>query len=177
MAIGAALLIAGGSNAKPSQSKDIITLADQWLGMPIDQFEKAVQITPSVTIIKSTLVSGQEVTELADFAAPGLKGLEPASLNLMSYSFDAPGHLIEISGTVAQGYTDAMAAHILTSTYGPPVSGSSMLGLSANLWVFNSVAVEISGGFVFIYRFPRYCIDALKGAPPDPKALEGCGRP
>ncbi len=176
-AIGAALLVASASNAAPSQSKDLITLADQWLGMSMDQFKEAVQVTPNVVTLQSTLASGKEITQLADFRAPGLQGLEPAALDPMSFDFDTSGHLIEISGTVSQGYSDAIAAHILTSNYGPPVSGSSMLGMTANLWVFNSVAVEISAGFIFIYRFPQRCIEALKAAPPDPKALEGCGRP
>jgi hypothetical protein len=176
IAIVAALFVASVSEAAPTHSKDIIILADQWLGMSMDQFKQAAQITPGATIMKTTSASGKEDTQLADASAPGLQGLEPASLNIFRYTFDSTGHLVEISGTVGRN-TDAMAAHILTSTYGPPVSGSTLLGMSANLWVFNSVAVEISAGFVFIYRFPQRCIEALKGAPPDPKALEGCGRP
>ena len=177
VAILAGLIMAGAAAAEPSPSKDIITLADRWLGMSMAEFKQAAQVTPGATIRRSTLPSGQEITDLADFTAPGLLGLEPAAISPMSYTFDTSDHLIEIAGTVRQGYTDAMAAHILTSNYGPPVSGSSMLGMTANLWVFGSVAVEISSGFVFIYRFPQRCADALKAAPPDPKALEGCGRP
>jgi len=175
-AIVATLLIAGASEAAPSQSKDIVMLANQWLGMSMDQFKQAAQVTSNATIMKTTSASGKEETKLADASAPGLQGLEPASLNIFAYTFDSTDHLVEISGTVGRN-TDAEAGQLLTSKYGPPVSGSSVLGMTANLWVINSIAVEISSGFVFIYRFPQRCLDALKAATPDPKAFEGCGRP
>ena len=174
--IMAALLVAGAAEAAPNQSKDIVVLANQWLGMSMDQFKQAAGVTPGATIMKTTSGSGKEVTELADPSAPGLQGLEPASLNMFAYTFDSTGHLVEISGTVGRN-TDTQAAELLTSLYGAPVAGSSALGMNADLWVHNSVAVEMSGGFVFIYRFPQRCLDALKAASSDPKALEGCGRP
>ena len=175
--IAAALLIAGASNAAPNQSKDIIVLANRWLGMSMDQFKQAVGVTPGATEMKSTDLAGKPVTELADAAAPGLRDLEPAELAVFSYTFDASGHLTEMGGFVKQGVTDDEAAKIVTADYGPPIEGNVTLGMREHLWAVNDVALEISAGAVFIFRIPQRCLDAYKSATPDPKALEGCGRP
>jgi hypothetical protein len=177
IAIMAALLYAGASAAEPEQSKDIMIQANQWLGMSMDDFKKAVGVTPGASEIKTTDLSRQPVTELADSAAPGLNDLEPAELNVFGYTFDASGHLVEMAGFLWQGVTEDDAAKAVTAKYGPPIKGNTTLGIIAHLWVVNGVALEISAGTVFIYRFPQRCLDAVNAATPDPKAWEGCGRP
>jgi hypothetical protein len=177
IAIVAALLCVGASGAEPDQSKDIVVQANQWLGMSMDDFKKTVGVTSGASEIKSTDLSGHPVTELADSAAPGLDDLEPGELNVFGYTFDASGHLVEMGGFLWQGVTEDAAAKAVTAKYGPPVAGNTTLGIIAHLWVVNGVALEISAGTVFLYRFPQRCLDAMKAAKPDPKAFEGCGRP
>jgi hypothetical protein len=175
--IAASLLMASAAEADPGDSKDIIVQAKQWLGMSMDDFKKAVGVTATASEIKTTDLSGHPVTELADSAAPGLADLEPGELNVFGYTFDASGHLIEMGGFLWQGVTDDAAVKAVTAKYGPPVAGNTTLGIIAHLWVVNGVALEISAGTVFLYRFPQRCLDAMKAATPDPKAFEGCGRP
>ena len=177
VAIVAALFMASVTEAAPSESKDIMVMANQWLGMSMDDFKKAVQVSASATEIKSTDLAGKPVTELADSAAPGLADLEPGELNVFGYTFDASGHLIEMAGFLWQGVTEDDAVKAVTAKYGPPLAGNTTLGIIAHLWAVNGVALEISAGTVFIYRFPQRCLDAMKAATPDPKAFEGCGRP
>ncbi|HEY1772571.1 MAG TPA: hypothetical protein VGH91_05205 [Gammaproteobacteria bacterium] len=176
IAIVAALLCVSAAGAEPDPSKDIMVLANQWLGMSMDDFKKAVGVTASASEIKNTL-SGKPVTELADTSAPGLSDLEPGELNVFGYTFDASGHLIEMGGFLWQGVTEDDAAKAVTAKYGPPIEGNVTLGMKEHLWAVNGVALELSAGTVFIYRLPQHCVDAFKAATPDPKALEGCGRP
>jgi|GEM_PF-4426808 len=176
IAIVAALLMANAT-AAPDDSKDIMVRANQWLGMGMDDFKKAVGVTPGASELKSTDLSGKPVTELADSAAPGLMDLEPGELNVFAYTFDASGHLIEMSGFLWQGVNDDDAIKAVTAKYGPPLKGNSTLGMIAHLWAVNGVALELSAGTVFIYRFPQRCLDATKAATPNPKAFAGCGRP
>ena len=173
----AALLCISASAAEPDTSKDIMAQANHWLGMSKDDFKKAVGITPGASELKSTDLSGKPVTELADSEAPGLIDLEPAELNVFAYTFDESGHLIEMSGFLWQGVTEDDATKAVTAKYGPPLKGNTTLGIIAHLWAVNGVALEISAGTVFLYRFPQRCLDAMKAATPDPKAFEGCGRP
>jgi hypothetical protein len=177
IAIVAALLIASVTEAAPDESKDIMVLANRWLGMSMDDFKKAVQVTATASELKSTDLSGKPVTELADSAAPGLDDLEPGELNVFGYTFDASGHLIEMAGFLWQGVTEDDAVKAVTAKYGPPIPGNTTLGIIAHLWVVNGIALEISAGTVFIYRFPQRCLDAVKAVSPDSKAFEGCGRP
>ena len=177
IAILAALLIGNAAQADSSESKDIMVQANQWLGMSMDDFKKAVGVTSGASEIKSTDLSKRPVTELADSAAPGLIDLEPAELNVFAYTFGESGHLVEMSGFLWQGVTEDDAVKAVTAKYGPPLKGSTTLGMIAHLWAVNGVALELSAGTVFIYRFPQRCLDATKAATPDPKAFEGCGRP
>lgn len=177
VAIVAALLIASVAQAAPSDSKDIMVQANQWLGMSMDDFKKAVGVTAGASELKSTDLSKRPVTELADSAAPGLIDLEPAELNVFAYTFDESGHLIEMSGFLWQGVTEDDAFKAVSAKYGPPLKGSTTLGMIAHLWAVNGVALELSAGTVFLYRFPQRCLDAAKAVTPDPKAFEGCGRP
>lgn len=177
IAIMAALLVASVVEADSDPSKDIMAQANQWLGMSMDDFKKAAGVTATASEIKSTDLSGKPVTELADSAAPGLIDLEPGELNVFGYTFDASGHLIEMGGFLWQGVTEDDAVKAVTAKYGPPVAGNTTLGIIAHLWVVNGVALELSAGSVFLYRFPQRCLDAMKAAAPDPKAFEGCGRP
>lgn len=175
--IVAALFMGSAAEAAPSDSKDIMVQANQWLGMSMDDFKKAVGVTSGASELKSTDLSKRPVTELADSAAPGLTDLEPAELNVFAYTFDESGHLIEMSGFLWQGVTEDDAVKAVTAKYGPPLHGNTTLGIIAQLWAVNGVALEISAGTVFLYRFPQRCLDAMKAATPDPKAFEGCGRP
>ena len=70
VAVVAVLFMAGANADAPNPSKDIITLADRWLGMSMAQFKQAAQITPGATIRKSTLPSGQEITDLESSFCP-----------------------------------------------------------------------------------------------------------
>jgi hypothetical protein len=173
----AALLFVSASEAAPSQSKDIMVLANQWLGMSMDDFKKTVQVTSGASVIQTTDLAGKPVTELADSAAPGLNDLEPGELNVFGYTFDTSGHLIEMAGFLWQGVTDDDAVKAVTAKYGPPIEGNVTIGMREHLWAVKGVALEISAGTIFIYRLSQHCVDAYKAASPDPKALEGCGRP
>jgi hypothetical protein len=177
IAIVATFFMVSAVQAAPDDSKDIMVQANRWLGMDKDDFKKAVGVTATASEIKTTDLAGQPVTELADSAAPGLNDLEPEELNVFGYTFDASGRLVEMAGFLWQGVTDDDAVKAVTAKYGPPVKGSTTLGIIAHLWVVNGVALEISAGSVFIYRFPQRCLDAMKAATPDPKTFAGCGRP
>jgi hypothetical protein len=174
----AALLYATTSEAAPPQSHDIASLASQWLGMTVAQFEQANQLNPAYTnITKSKTPTGHDLFTLVAPPAPALKSIQPSSLQMYSYEFDESGHLFMLTGLVARGYTPDTASDQLTAEYGPAIVRTNTAGYPETLWSANGVVVEMSATMVIVYRPSQRCLDAMKAATPDPKALEGCGPP
>jgi hypothetical protein len=178
VAIGAVLLFVSASEAAPSQSRDVVSLANQWLGMTIAEFEQANQIASKGSIAKKTTsLLGENETILSAPFVPSLKDVEPASLNIGPYVFDESGHLIKIGSFFAQGYTFETVSDELTADYGPPVVKKTNSGFPFSLWTTNGIAIELLPAYVFVYRLPQRCTEALKATPPDQKLLEECGPP